>query len=60
MARNAEQILREIVAENVFKIAQLASENEKLTEELDKYRSWEDEFGCSITEDRLKLEDEKK
>jgi hypothetical protein len=36
MARTIEQILREITADNVFRIAQLVSENEKLKEDVDE------------------------
>ena len=36
MARTPEQILREIVAEQVFRIAQLASESEKLNDDIQK------------------------
>lgn len=36
MARTAEQVLRDIVAEQVFKIAQLIAEVERLTEENQK------------------------
>ncbi|MBI3334568.1 hypothetical protein HYZ97_03715 [Candidatus Pacearchaeota archaeon] len=33
MARTPEQILREIVADQIFRIAQLVAENEKLKED---------------------------
>jgi uncharacterized coiled-coil protein SlyX len=36
MAKTPEQVLREIVAEQIFQIAQLASQNSILTEEIQK------------------------
>ena len=36
MARTAEQVIREIVADYVIRIAQLVSENEQLKEDFDK------------------------
>ena len=45
--RTPEQVLREIVAEHVFRIALLTSENDKLSEEVKK-----------LSEDSQKLVDE--
>jgi uncharacterized coiled-coil protein SlyX len=42
MSKTPEQVLREIVAEQIFQIAQLASQVNNLTEELQKYKSVEE------------------
>jgi hypothetical protein len=39
MAKTPEQILRDIITEQIFTIAKLASDNEKLTEQVKEYES---------------------
>jgi sensor histidine kinase regulating citrate/malate metabolism len=51
--RTPEQVLREIVADNVFRIAQLISENDKLIEQVKE----KDEEIKRLTENSQKLID---
>lgn len=42
MSKTPEQVLREIVAEQIFQIAQLVSQVHNLTEELQEYKPAEE------------------